>query len=138
MLRVKTYLAQSSIPGAGLGLFAAEDIPAGTLIWKFDDGWDLLKREADWPDDVSKSFLKTYAYLSPTSKKRLYVICIDNARFINHSARPTGTGGQSQVTVAARDIRAGEEITEDYRTFDGEANLAEMPFLEEVVEAVEA
>ena len=47
MLRVKTYLATSSIPGAGLGLFAAEDIPAGTVIWRFDEGWDLLRREAN-------------------------------------------------------------------------------------------
>ena len=132
MLRVKTYLATSSIPGAGLGLFAAEDIPAGTVIWRFDEGWDLLRREADWPDDVPKAFLKTYAYLAHGTKKPLYVICIDNARFINHSARPTGTGGPSPITIAARDIRAGEEITEDYRTFDAEANLAEMPFLEEV------
>src|SRR5579872_7061140 len=122
MLRVKTYLAQSTIPGAGLGLFAAEDIAAGTVIWKLDEGWDLVVDDKDWPEDVSRSFLKTYAYLSPTSKKPLYVICIDNARFVNHSARPTGIGGQSNMTVAARDIAAGEEITEDYRTFDGEAN----------------
>ncbi len=32
MLRVRTYLAPSPIEG--IGLFAAEPIPRGTLIWK--------------------------------------------------------------------------------------------------------
>ena len=35
MLLVKTYLDKSPI--AGIGLFAAEPIAAGTLVWKLSD-----------------------------------------------------------------------------------------------------
>ena len=38
MLRVATRLAPSQIHG--LGLFATEPIPAGTLVWDFDDPSD--------------------------------------------------------------------------------------------------
>ena len=42
---------------------------------------------------------------------------MDNARYTNHSYIPN-TMAKGKKTLAARDIEAGEEITENYYTFD--------------------
>jgi len=43
MILVRTYLAPSSIDG--LGLFAAEDIPKGTITWEFYSEIDIVLEE---------------------------------------------------------------------------------------------
>lgn len=121
MLRVPTFLAESPI--SGLGLFAKADIESGAVIWEFTPGFDavvvppLLGVRAD--------FVRRYGY---SRDGREFVICIDDARYINHSAEPN-TSGKSGKTIAARLIRAGEEITEDYREFEHPARIAAMPFI---------
>lgn len=107
----------------GTGLFAAEDIPAGTATWRFTPGIDLTVH----PDavteftDVARDWFVTYAYLD--IRTGLYVLCADDARFMNHSEDPN-VGGDYELEpvfgldVAIRDIAAGEELTCDYRTFD--------------------
>ena len=46
-------------------------------------------------------------------------MCIDNEKYINHSDDPncvfTADGNKA---IAARDIKAGEEITQNYKDFD--------------------
>lgn len=121
MMLVKTEKRESEVHG--IGLFAAEDIPEGTPTWRFVPGID----QAIHPDVVERvpepsrlNFL-TYAYLD--IRTGLYVLCADDARFMNHSEEPNIRGdyeldGVFGVDVAARDIRAGEELLCDYRTFD--------------------
>ena len=62
MLRVRTYLAPSAIEG--IGLFAEEPIPRGTLIWKHDDRFDLSYdlREIDEEDVLLREMLGAYGY----------------------------------------------------------------------------
>jgi uncharacterized protein len=51
----------------------------------------------------------------------LMVLIPDNGRFVNHSDAPSsgaGVNGRLLYSVALRDIAAGEEITEDYATYD--------------------
>jgi SET domain-containing protein len=126
MLMVKTRLKPSDI--AGIGLFADEDIPKGTVTWRFIPGYDtLLTEEAiDSLPEPARSNLKDHAYRDAASG--LYVLCIDNARFMNHADDPN-TAGQHTAgaieghDVATRDIKKGEELTCDYRAFDAEARL---------------
>lgn len=118
---VRTCKQQSEIHGTGL--FAAQPIPAGMPTWRFTPGLDLALH----PDavesltEVARDWLVTYAYLD--IKTGLYVLCADDARFMNHSDSPN-IGGDYQrepvfgLDVAVRDIEAGEELTCDYRTFD--------------------
>ena len=123
-LRVRTTLAPSPI--AGIGLFAAEDIPAGTITWAWDPALDRTHTEAELQrlDPAVRAFLDRYAYWEPSLNA--YALCVDNARFMNHSDDPN-TGGTYDgfppggADVALRDIKAGEEMTCDYRAFDRDA-----------------
>jgi uncharacterized protein len=132
MLLVKTYLAQSQIEG--LGLFADEDIPMGTHVWNFDAKIDLAV-EADFIEELSlaaKEYFEKYAYLDVKLKK--YVVCGDDARFVNHSDAPNlvetyVVGQEHGVDRASRDIKKGEELTCDYRAFDSDFGI-KLKFLE--------
>ena len=58
-----------------------------------------------------------------------YILCSDDARFFNHSDTPNTesrevAGEDEVITVAKRDIQPGEELTDDYRTF--EAHLVDL------------
>lgn len=122
MLMVKTMLRQSVIEGTGL--FAAEPIKAGTVTWRFVPGFDQLftaEQIAALPD-VAREAIETYTYLHGASG--LYVYCLDNARFMNHADEPNTAGVHVDgaiegYDVATRDIAEGEEMTCDYRVFDG-------------------
>ena len=62
-----------------------------------------------------------YSYKSRQTGK--YVVCGDDAQYMNHSFRPTvrttfPTNGEEDVGFAAHDIQRGEELTVDYRIFD--------------------
>lgn len=115
MLRVPTRLQPSPIHG--LGIFATEPIRAGTVVWDFDAPVDQripLKLIETMPA-YAQRFLSIYGYREGDE----IVLCGDDARFMNHSKRAncTSLGG---ATVAARDIEAGEELTDDYQTFDAD------------------
>lgn len=114
MLRIPTRLGPSAIPGAGLGLFAAERVPAGTLVWRLDPGADVAL-DALPGDPVRRRFVEVYGYV-PLDGPERWVVCLDDGRFINHADAPNTTD-DADTTVAARDIEAGEEITSDYRAF---------------------
>lgn len=120
MLRVPARLAPSAIHG--LGVFAVEAIAAGTEIWRFTPGLDrdLTPGEvAAFPADI-RVWLDHYAYLDRWLGR--WILCVDEARFMNHSDRPNTRQEREAdpygVDSAARDIAAGEEITCDYRTFE--------------------
>jgi SET domain-containing protein len=111
---VPTLLRQSAIHG--VGVFAVEAIPAGTVIWDFTPGvdWTLSPEElASFPEPF-QGRLRHYTYLDDTG---VYVLCGDHARFMNHSDAPN-CDDRGPFTVTNRDILAGEELTCDYRTFD--------------------
>lgn len=118
MLRVKTRLAPSTIHG--IGLFANEFIPAGTIIWEWDSTFDLA---FDIPDmrtlHVSaREQVEKYAFYDITLDKM--VLCGDDARFFNHSDKANCLDNvlNARQTVALRDIAEGEELTADYRQWE--------------------
>jgi len=121
MLLVETYLAPS--PRHGIGLFAGRPIPKGAKIWEFTPGFDLelSPDELDKLSDPCRARIQEYAYYNAV--KLRYILCSDDARFINHSDAPNtldvgfGTGTTEGETYAAVDIRPDEEITSDYRAF---------------------
>ena len=121
MLLVKTKLASSTI--AGVGIFAEEVILKGAYIWKFKEGFDL-RVEPTYPETLpepAKGYFMSHAYQNSVTKK--YILCADDAKFMNHSDAPNvdcvqEEGSEELTSIAARDIALGEELTIDYREFD--------------------
>ena len=113
MLFVRTRLRPSSI--AGIGLFAAEQIGVGQTIWAFTPGLDstfpLNSMTSLAP--VLQGFLNKYCSID--RERELLIIYADDARFINHSYHPnTRLDEKTGNLIAAQDINADEEITENY------------------------
>jgi uncharacterized protein len=119
MLLVKTFLAPSKIHG--IGLFAAEPIRKGTVLWRMNPLIDIELTEAQVRTlaPPAREQLEKYTY-TDLVRKRL-VLCGDDARFFNHDDAPNcldypdAEGGK---TVASRDIAVGEELTCDYAQID--------------------
>ena len=111
MLRVPTRLAPSPIHG--LGVFAAKPIPKGAVVWAFDPPLDQrlpAKLLEEQPEHVRR-FVATYGMWEGED----YLLLGDDARFLNHAHAPN-LDSTGPTTVAARDIAAGEELTDDYAT----------------------
>lgn len=115
VLRISASIGASKI--SGIGLFAAQFIPKGTITWQYDSKFDSSFDEADlveMPDVARAPFLK-YAYFDHSLNK--YILCSDYQRFINHSTSPNITSTPS-CDVAMRDIEEGEELTCDYAMYE--------------------
>lgn len=114
MLLVPTHIKASPIHG--LGLFASAPIAAGTVWWVFDRRVDRLFTDSqigDLPEPM-RQHLVHYGYRLRSGG---VVHCGDDARFVNHADTPNSREGDGGCSIAARDIAAGEEITEDYGSF---------------------
>jgi uncharacterized protein len=125
MLRVPTFVAPSPI--AGVGLFAATDLPANYAIWEFAEGidWRITPSELAFFPEPFQSNLRHYLYQEDSG---LYVLCGDNAKYMNHSDDPNCDDTGGEYTVSRRSIAAGEELTCDYRLFDLEAKTFGLRF----------
>ena len=113
MLLVKTYLDKSAIHG--LGVFAGQFIRKGTKIWRFVEGFDRFyspKEFARLPKPA-RDFIKFHGYRVDGE----ILFTVDHDRHMNHSDEPN-TYLKSGYAIARRNIRKGEEITNDYREFD--------------------
>ena len=126
MLLVKTSVLYSPIHG--LGCFADQDIKKGELVWKFDPKIDLTYTEEqvqEMPEAV-REFLKMYSYGESRGGKKIYVLCGDHARHMNHSESPNlleGYRDGESTNIAGRDIKKGEELTCNYLEFDADAKV---------------
>lgn len=130
MLLVKTMVKSSAI--AGVGLFADEDISEGTIVWQYTPETCIIITKEQfqvWLQSFHKTekqiiqYYLTYTYYQ--AKLNGLILCLDNGRFVNHSLEPTlhspsnlGQDASWQYSLAKRNIKKGEELTEDYRTYD--------------------
>ena len=128
----------------GMGMFTLEDIPAGACVWKCIFGGPGANATAfneasckhflaSAPTDAVNRFLDV-AY----GEHHCVVRTWDDSQFVNHSDTPNCGTPQShlvercsteleldasgvcnsQHSYALRDIKAGEQLTEDYREYD--------------------
>jgi uncharacterized protein len=105
----------------GCGIFATRDIPKGTVTWVMDPLDRVLNpQEVEALPDVCRETLYKYSYRNRDGN---YVFCWDNTRFMNHSFKPNCITTAYGFELAVRDIREGEELTNDY----GSLNILE-PF----------
>jgi uncharacterized protein len=116
MLRVKTRVWTSKIHG--LGLFADEFIPKGTVTWEYEPAYDISfsEHEIRKLPQIKQDFLYYYCYLDKKMDK--LILCSDNQRYINHSTIDENILSTPKRDIAARDIQIGEELLCDYNKFD--------------------
>lgn len=109
MLKVKTYIKE--VGDKGIGLFAGEFIPKGTIIWKNS----ILHKRLTNLDDLNEeevNYVKTYAFM----ENEYWVLCIDDSKYVNHSSNPN-TYHKNGNIYALRDLNNNEEILENYLNY---------------------
>lgn len=113
----------------GLGVFATAVIPRGTVWWAADIAdtirisraqFDALVNSASSPmSDALLAAIQEYSiYVKALD---LMILIPDNGRYVNHFDDPNSlaqTTATRLTSVALRDIEVGEEIVEDYSTYD--------------------
>ncbi len=126
MFLIKTYLSKSAIHG--LGVFAGEHIPKGTVISRmapgFDQVWDLAEFEA--LPELAQDYIQRNGWLNNGK----YYMNIDHGLFTNHSRDANVATQPDDSEVAVRDIAKGEEITCNYTEFN--ESFDECPHFEEI------
>jgi SET domain-containing protein len=133
MMLVPTYLDKSPIHG--IGIFARDFIPRGTLVWEFTPDADQVFSAADLALllPLQRETILFYGYIEPDREG--VVLCCDNARHFNLlRGANCGSGDQSAhgyvSTLALRDIAAGEELTYPFEEdLDARRKLGEAEFL---------
>jgi uncharacterized protein len=122
MILIKAEARPSKIHG--LGLFAAEDVAAGTIVARWTKGVDYRMTTETFqvlPAELRR-FLWIYVWTGPDD---LIYGTADAGRFTNSSKTPNLRWDEiTKTSYAVCDIAAGTELTEDYDEFD---HSEEMP-----------
>ncbi len=126
MILVPTRVAASGIHGNGL--FATVDLPKGTPFYRFLPGFDQAISLEAWAalPEPARGFARHFTYFDRATSRM--ILSGDDARFMNHSESPnTGVpegidfaDDEPVLTRTLCDVAAGEELTCDYRAFDGD------------------
>jgi SET domain-containing protein len=110
MILFKTLIKES--PGKGMGLFADEFIPKDSLV--YENSTDSIhKDDTETLSTFSSFYMDTYTW----NVGEYIYHTTDDTMYINHADNPSVDGVTGR---ALRDINPGEEITENYSTFDPE------------------
>ena len=131
-LRNNIYCRIKSSPIEGVGVFAIRDIPKGTRpLQEFTTG-DFIEVDADevYNDPLIHESVKQFIkdmYVQKDGKLYLYdqgLNAIPMSFLLNHSKDPNMIEISEGIDFeAARDIKAGEELTVDYDSYcDSETN----------------
>jgi len=105
----------------GQGLYVTEFVPAGTLIWRYSAGVNVIQydgkaaaaRLAALPTlEGAQNWLDlTYGLFGMLNE------IIDDGKFMNHSTEPNCKTRDCGSTYSIRDIEPGEQLFEDYTSF---------------------
>ena len=105
----------------GYGVVAKKFIPKGTITWALDElDREFTPKQFHEMDETYKEILEFYSFRNNLGN---YVLCWDNARFVNHSFNSNCLTTAYDFEIAIRDIEPGEQLTDDY----GYLNISE-PF----------
>lgn len=122
MMLIETSVRPSGIHG--LGLFAVRFVPRGSPVWRFEPGFDHDFSPAQFAalPPLAQYHTRWFCFVSRLDGH--IILSGDHACFINHSPSPnTGALPDAKppvVTVALRDVAAGEELTCNYHDYDAD------------------
>ncbi len=116
MLRIKAAIGPSRIHG--LGLFADQRIQKGALVSAWDAGFDreFSQEEVGKLSPIARDFIDDFGWTTEEGKIR---VSMDHGRYTNHS-KDANLEVRDGGTFALRDIESGEELVEDYATYDAD------------------
>jgi SET domain-containing protein len=124
MIHIKYKLDKSDIHG--IGLFADEDLSMGQLIYTESPLLDVNISEAQF-DSLSENEKREIKYWGfNIGDKGIWHVDFDVSKFINHAKDGTATQDSSHkeaYLIATRDVKKGEELTQNYLEFESEADL---------------
>lgn len=122
MMLVQTMIQSSAIEGNGI--FAAELIKKGQIIWEFVEGFDVefTNQQIANYAPIGQDYLHRYTYPHP-AKKGVRILDGDSGRFMNHADKPNTDFTFTSHGIATKDIAVGEEITCNYNEFAGEIDF---------------
>lgn len=115
MFHKKVKVMPSKIQG--LGLFADENIPKDSAVYTINESLDLIIpiQKFDILSKNEQQTIKHYGYFD--KKKNAWHLSFDDIRFCNHSSKSNIVLKKDKL-VSTKDIRKGEEITQDYEEFE--------------------
>lgn len=82
------------------------------------DGFDVIIDDAKFQrlPKNAQEWIIHYGYYNKDEGG--YVLCMDDAKYTNHSSDPNMRAVDKSFSTTTRDIQIGEEITDDYYNFD--------------------
>ena len=124
MIHVKYKLDKSVIHG--IGIFADQDIKKGELIYTVSPGLDVDMAQSQFNalKDEEKREIEYWGYWFEPNKA--WHVDFDHIHFINHSFTPNTVQDFSRPNhplTATRDIKKGEEFTQNYLDFESKEDL---------------
>ena len=124
MIHIKYKLDKSL--NHGIGLFTEEEIKVGQVIYTASPLLDvnITQEQFDSLDDKEKKEVRWWGF--KIQADNIWHVDFDVSKFINHSYAPTVTQDaehKEAYLVAARDIGAGEELTQNYLEFENFEDL---------------
>ena len=124
MIHVKYKLKGSGLHG--VGLFIDESVERGGLIYTASPLLDLniTQEQFDLLDQKEKDELLWWGFFDQPSQ--MWHVDFDVTKFINHSYEANVTQRDDHdeaYLIASRDIKAGEELTQNYLEFETQDDL---------------
>jgi len=126
MIHIKYKLGKSKLHG--IGLFTDEDLEKNQLVYTASPLLDvnITQEQFDSLNEKERKEIKYWGFWDKPNK--VWHVDFDNTRFINHSINLTLTQDlkhEEAYLIATRNIKAGEELTQNYLEFEDINDLHE-------------
>jgi uncharacterized protein len=124
MIHIKYKLDRSKLHG--IGLFAGENLNKGTLVYTASPLLDvnISKEQFDLLNEKEKQEIEWWGFWDEANN--VWHVDFDVSRFVNHSFNPTlqqNTNTTDAYLTTSRDVKAGEELTQNYLEFESKEDL---------------
>lgn len=100
----------------GYGVFATSDIAEGTIVY-VKDSLELSISPTDYlmHSEEMKEVIEKYSYIDEVGNR---IISWDFAKYVNHCCNCNSISTGYGFEIAIRNIKKGEQITDEYGTFN--------------------
>lgn len=131
MIHIQYKLDRSS--KHGIGLFADEDLEVGQLVYTASPVLDvnITTEQFDSLTNKEQDEIRWWGFFDEPSQR--WHVDFDVSKFINHAKEGTLTQDKNHTDaylITTRDIKQGEELTQNYLEFESPEDLKQRGILE--------